>query len=420
FFYENDSLRHISHEEGRIVMDFDGTPVYTYTISDNLQNGWLSFTTKTDTWVFDASMESESAGNEEALFSNVQETRATFSSANHTPGGNEVAELKSSQPIGPALSLHVFPGDTVSMEVYAYYEGGNGYSSTTALSTFIGAVAGAFGGVNGGTEAGQQATFDAFDNTLGTLGLNGTGSDNVPAAYLNYILFDKHLNYKASGFTQISTAANMSHERLAFDDLIMEHEGLLYIYASHESANGRTFFDDLKVTYAEGPIVGTNTFFPNGGRMEALSFDRPTSPINRFKYIDRELVDDYGVELYDHLARFYDPWWTVGYTGIDPLADEFSSVSPYQYAFMNPARYIDKTGMAPEDGVGNGPCGDKPCPENEEEKAEVAPAPSPVLTPLGLLGALLGFTQTDQYMIQEATPEYEPKPVGKPREDDDS
>ncbi|TRX62666.1 hypothetical protein FNH22_00805 [Fulvivirga sp. M361] len=372
FFYENDTLRYISHEEGRVVMETEGSATYEYTINDRLQNGWLSFTTKTDTWVFEASMESEDAGDEEALFSNVQETRATFSSANHTPGGNEVAELKSSQPIGPALSLHVFPGDTISMEVYAYYEGGNSYSSAAALGTFIGAVAGAFGGVNGGTEAGQQATFDAFDNALGTLGFGGTISDTIPAAYLNYILFDKHLNYKASGFTQISSAANMNHERLAFEDLIMKHEGLLYIYASHESQNGRTFFDDMKVTYAEGPIVGTNTFFPNGGQIDALSFQRPSSPVNRFKYIDRELVDDYGVELYDHLARFYDPWWTVGYTSVDPLADAFESWTPYHYAHSNPMRYIDKTGMSSED-ASDGCEGDPDCEkkQQEEQKAQL-------------------------------------------------
>jgi len=365
FFYENDTLQFISHDEGRIVKKLDDSFSYEYTISDKLENGWLSFTTNPDTWVFEAGMESENAADEEAIYSNVAETRSVFNSANHTPGGNEAAELDSSNPIGPAISLHVFPGDTIKVETYAYYEGGSGYSSTASLAGFIAAVAGSYGGVNGGTEA-QQATYDAFDNAFSTFGgLGGTGDDNVPAAYLNYILFDKYMNYKASGFKQITSAANSDHEKLTFDDLVMQQEGLIYIYVSYESQNGRAFFDDMTVTHAEGPIVSTNTFFPNGGQIDALSFQRPSSPLNRFKFIDRELVDDYGVEIYDHLARTLDPWWGVGYMQIDPLADQFSSWTSYHYAFSNPMRYIDKTGMAPEDGT---ECPDGNCDDKKEDK----------------------------------------------------
>ena len=46
----------------------------------------------------------------------------------------------------------------------------------------------------------------------------------------------------------------------------------------------------------------------------------------------------------DFEARFYDPWlarWTV----VDPLASYEPSWSPYRYAFNNPVRYIDPSGL---------------------------------------------------------------------------
>ncbi len=52
--------------------------------------------------------------------------------------------------------------------------------------------------------------------------------------------------------------------------------------------------------------------------------------------------------MYYHGARYYNPRASIWY-GLDPLAEKMPSWSPYAYTFDNPIRYIDPTGMKPDD-----------------------------------------------------------------------
>ncbi len=64
----------------------------------------------------------------------------------------------------------------------------------------------------------------------------------------------------------------------------------------------------------------------------------------KYKYNGKEYQDELGLNMYDYGARNYDP--ALGrWMNIDPLAEKAPAWSPYRYAFNNPLRYSDPTGL---------------------------------------------------------------------------
>ena len=96
---------------------------------------------------------------------------------------------------------------------------------------------------------------------------------------------------------------------------------------------------------ADPRVVQTTEYYPFGLAMNSLG----NLSSNKYLYNGKEYQDaavgDLGaLGLYDYGARFYDP--EIGrWTGIDPLASKYASLSPYAYCGNNPVRYIDPNGM---------------------------------------------------------------------------
>ncbi|MEM8568434.1 MAG: RHS repeat-associated core domain-containing protein, partial [Bacteroidota bacterium] len=361
FIYEtegagNRAIALIQHEEGRLVPALPGLDpgsrdwVYHYHLKDHLGNTRLTFTSTPQTIDFTATMETENGTDveEEALFMNLDNTRVTFSAADaNGDGGNEVSRVNGTQPMGIGIALPVEAGDTLDLQVNAYYEGGTGYSSSVGLVALVSAIAGGFGGLNGGT-AEQQATYDAFNNSVGTYGLHGTGSNNIPAAYLNYILFDENLNDYQNGYIQVTAAASFAHELLQLNDIVASQDGFVYVFLTNESASSNwVYFDDMVVKHTQGDlIIQTDDYYPFG-MAHTSGYQRITAKENKFKYngFEEQTALDWGV--YDYQARYYDP--QIGrFLQVDPAADVMRRHSTYNYAFDNPIRYIDPDGMAPD------------------------------------------------------------------------
>lgn len=91
-------------------------------------------------------------------------------------------------------------------------------------------------------------------------------------------------------------------------------------------------------------VAEYNHYYPFGMQMEAFCYSSGADLPNNHLYNGKELQPDYGLQWYDYGARFYDPQigrWTTS----DPLAESYSSLSPYHFSGNNPIKFLDLTGM---------------------------------------------------------------------------
>ncbi|HEY8936109.1 MAG TPA: RHS repeat-associated core domain-containing protein, partial [Cyclobacteriaceae bacterium] len=223
-----------------------------------------------------ATMESDgtTATDEDKKFKNIA-PRTVFASANHTTGGNEAIFVNNARPVGPTKILPVSPGDVITITTYAYYEGGTGYSSTTASTVIASAIETAFGGVNG-APGDPGRIFNALNSVFtggGFAGLSGSGNDNVPAAYLNMIMFDGNMLSDPTTLPMsavpVTNAANMHQQLITIGPITIPSPGYIYVYVNNNSNSAnRVYFDDLSITQLHSPFVAGGDFYPYGLEMK--------------------------------------------------------------------------------------------------------------------------------------------------------
>lgn len=248
-----------------------------YEINDHLGNVRAVIgPPKTD--IYTATMESETALGEDGLFNSTIIPRIVSTAANTTPAGNEVVRINNGQTnggyagrmVGPGIKLKVAPGDVITAEVWGYHEGGTGYSNTLATATVAGAVATLFGGVSGAV-GDPGKTYSAFNQVYtggGYSGAAGSGNENIPAGYLNMVMFNNDLLPNSTELPMAAipiTAGAMTKQKLTIGPINIPAPGYVYIYVNDNSNSPNwVYFDDLKITHVHSPFVSGADYYPFG------------------------------------------------------------------------------------------------------------------------------------------------------------
>ena len=336
----------IQHEEGRIVpipgLDPGSSESwdYQYHLKDHLGNVRVTYSTTPEHYEMDATMED---ANEQTMFSNYAATSdgAIANSGTHV--------FRNSNMVNGGLGMNTFlgvnKGDTIKASAYAHYNDAGG-SYNLAVGLIEGALFGSFG-VNYGVE-GTTVTQTNFDNAFasGTALGDRSSSSTEPQAYINYLVFDKEMNFVTASFTQITSASNGTMVEVMATDYIADQEGYVMVYLSNETQGSELVvsWDDLNVYHGKTNVVSTQDYYPFG--LTFNEYQRTASSPQRFKYNGKEKDENTG--WLDYGLRQYDPELGVWHA-IDPSADSYHSWSPYSYVFNNPTRLIDPDGADPID-----------------------------------------------------------------------
>ncbi len=137
--------------------------------------------------------------------------------------------------------------------------------------------------------------------------------------------------------------SDVPHEKLSGQILVTE-PGYVYAYLSNEETTPvEVYFDDFKVAQIKSPIVQSDDYYAFW--LTFNSYRRENAVPNPYQYNGKELQDELNLGWLDYGARMYMP--EIGRWGaVDPLAEKYKRLNPYNYVMNNPLRFIDPDGMS--------------------------------------------------------------------------
>lgn len=362
--YQQDTLQYIAHEEGRIRPKYDSGKavkfVYDYFEKDHLGNIRVVLGTERDTSVYLATMETSAGAKENALFSNVDNTRFQISAITNgypsdavTDPNKFVAKVSAEgEKIGPSLVLRVMAGDTVQIHTSVAYNSAAANVSNTSPDQLMAAVLQAFMGtsvIEGAhsaavTNAAAQSVFNKSNYEAIKRDDAENNATDKPKAYLNYVMFDDQLKMVSenSGIRQPQDGPGVLNQ-LDVNPMRINKSGFIYIYVSNESQEP-VYFDNLTVVHASGPLLEETHYYPYGLTMSGISANviKGTNYLkNKKEYNGIEHTTDFNLNQYEAFYRTLDPqigrWWQI-----DPKPKDYES--PYVSMDNNPNRYSDLLG----------------------------------------------------------------------------
>lgn len=335
--FDNGELTEVGQSLGRLKVDVVGndfTYDYQYFLSDHLGNTRVMIAPLERKYM--AGLEGDRAVQEEAQFLYVSETR--YSGQAKTGSKSSMLNAFSNKVLGPAKGFKVYNGDQVNMEVWAKHASTSGVNETGVNNVLLTALSAAFGVNSSSTGEGLQI-YNGLNAAIGANTLVNQNPGNTPAAYLNYLFFDKNYVYQSGGFTQVNS---ISYTKL-INSFTANQDGYLFVYLSNESTlNANVYFDDLVITHTSNDaVLQADDYYPFGLPMEGSnSFLEAGVSKNRFLYQGKEWQTELGLNLYDFHARQFDP--ALGrWLATDPQ-DQYAS--PYLGMGNIPSYGVDPDG----------------------------------------------------------------------------
>ena len=115
--------------------------------------------------------------------------------------------------------------------------------------------------------------------------------------------------------------------------------GAYYYYLKDHLGSNRV------VVQNNGSVVETSSYYPSGMRFgESVASGGNVQP---YRHTGHEMQAMHGLNWIDNNARFRTVSDGAGFTGLDPLAEKYYSISPYAYCIDNPVKLIDGNGKQP-------------------------------------------------------------------------
>jgi len=255
-----------------------------------------------------------------------------------TTAGVSMSEALTYDVMGNIASLN---RDGAGVKVYNYYNSGssNRLQSVSGLTT-------------------QDYEYDANGNATkdGLSGISLTYNYlNLPATVVRTTGTTVNLSYTYDATGKKLARNSNGSVRNYVDGIEYKPDGITIDIIHTEEGIARNINGTYSYEYNLGDHLGNvrATLYknPNTNLLEVLQRDNyyafglrkvASDGTNKYLYNGKELQEELG--QYDYGARFYDPVigrWNV----VDPMAEKFLSVNPYNYTDNNPVNNIDPDGM---------------------------------------------------------------------------